>query len=238
MLLPIITFQVTAITFISKYILSRSNQGRIAEPLQNVRNNNNHNRTPKWAQQYGLVDTDEIRRKQRKSQWATRYNDRLPQSTLEGQQYEEGQEHGSSVDISIENGNAKGRSQPNGELWHDEDEQFYNPHKPSAPSSGRWHYPANFDDVEPIETGRRGKKKKEKKDRWERTQDAYSMTSEGDLGKKKKRRKRKTSEAASSVTAQDEVNEFPEDAEGGFYRERSQVRDEQQTEEQVFNHQF
>jgi uncharacterized membrane protein YqaE (UPF0057 family) len=209
--------------------------------IQNVRNNNNNTRTPKWVQRYGLVDNAEIKRKQRKSQWANRYNDRLPQSALEGQPYEEGQEHGSSVDISLEGGNGKAPRQPNGELWGPDDEQFYNPHKNSAPSSsGRWHYPANFDDVEPIETGKRGKKKKEKKDRWERTQDAYSMTSEGDSGKKKKR-KRKTAGAPSSVPVQDEVNEFPEDPEGGLYRERPQVSDKQQnkvTEEQAFNHEF
>jgi len=206
--------------------------------IQNVRNNKNHTRTPKWVQRYGLVDTSEIKRKERKNQWATRYNDRLPQSALEGQAYEEGQEHGSSVDISLEGGNAP-RMQPNGELWRSEDEQFYNPDTSSAPSSsGRWHYPANFDDVEPINTGKRGKKKKEKKDRWERTQDAYSMTSEGDSGKKR-RRKRKSSDAAT----RDEVNEFPEDPEGGLYSEQPQVPDERQkdaltTEEQVFNHEF
>ena len=190
-----------------------------------------------------MVDTDGIKRKERKSQWATRYNDRLPQSALEGQPYEEGQEQGSSVDISLESSNAKARRQPDGDLWHSEDEQYYNPDKSSAPSSsGRWQYPANFDDVEPVDTGKRGKKKKEKKDRWERTQDAYSQTSEGSAGKKKKKKKRKSSEAASSIAMEDDVNEFPEDAEGGLYRERPpQVPDKQEnkaTEEQFFNHQF
>lgn len=86
------------------------------------------------------------------------------------------------------------------------------------------------------------KKKKEKKDRWERTQDAYSQTSEGSPGKKKKKKKRKGSDAASSVAMEDDVNEFPEDAEGGLYRERPpQVPDKEEnkaTEEQFFNHQF
>ena len=214
------------------YLYSGSHYSSLNRP-QNVRNNKSHARTPKWAQRYGLVDTSEIKRKERKNQWATRYNDRLPQSALEGQAYEEGQEHGSSVDISLEDGNR----QPNGELWRPEDEQFYNPDKSSAPSSsGRWHYPANFDDVEPIDTGKRGKKKKDKKDRWERTQDAYSMTS-GDSGKKK-RRKRKSSD----TVTRDEANEFPEDPEGGLYGERPQVPDERQkdtlTEEQIFSHEF
>jgi len=211
--------------------------------IQNIRNNSTHARTPKWAQRYGLVDTSEIKRKERKRQWATRYNDRLPQSALEGQPYEEGQEQGSSVDIPLEGSNGNARRQPDGDLWRPDDERFYNPDKSSAPSSsGRWHYPANFDDVEPIDTGKRGKKKKEKKDRWERTQDAYSQTSEGSPAKKKKKKKRRTSEAASSVAMEDDVNEFPEDAEGGLYRERPpQVPDKQEikaTEEQIFNHQF
>ena len=190
-----------------------------------------------------MVDTSEIKRKERKRQWATRYNDRLPQSALEGQPYEEGQEQGSSVDIPLEASNGNARRQPDGDLWRPDDERFYNPDKSSAPSSsGRWHYPANFDDVEPVDTGKRGKKKKEKKDRWERTQDAYSQTSEGSPGKKKKKKKRKASDATSSVAVEDDVNEFPEDAEGGLYREQPpQVPDKQEskeTEEQFFNHQF
>ena len=185
-----------------------------------------------------MVDTSAIKRKERKRQWATRYNDRLPQSALEGQSYEEGQEQGSSVDIPLEGSNTRARRQPNGDLWRPDDEQFYNPDKSSPSSSGRWHYPANFDDAEPVDTGKRGKKKKEKKDRWERTQDAYSQTSEGSPGKKKKKKKRKVSEAASSVAVEDDVNEFPEDAEGGLYSERPQVPDKQATEEQIFNHQF
>ena len=180
-----------------------------------------------------------MERKQRKRQWATRYKDRLPQSALEGQPYEEGQDQGSSVDIPLESSNGKARRQPDGDLWRPDDERFYNPDKSSAPSSsGRWHYRANFDDAEPVNTGKRGKKK-EKKDRWERTQDAYSQTLEGSPGKKKKK-KRKTSEAGSSVAMED-VNEFPEDAEGGLYGERPQVTDKHEnetTEEQDFNHQF
>ena len=95
-------------------------------------------------QKYGLVDLSEIKRKERKSQWASRYKDRLPQSTLEGQPYEEGQAGGSSVDIhSVDEGV---RRHPNGELWRPEDEQYYNAPESSG-GGGRWHYPANFDDA-------------------------------------------------------------------------------------------
>ncbi len=113
--------------------------------FQNVRNNKNHTRTPKWIQRYGLVDISEIRRKERKSQWATRYHDRLPRSTLEGQPYEEGQERGSSTNLSVESGSGgRPKRQPNGELWRPEDESYYNPDKPgsvASSSGGRWHYP-------------------------------------------------------------------------------------------------
>jgi len=211
--------------------------------IQNIRNNKNHARTPKWAQRYGLVDTSEIKRKERKSQWANRYNDRLPASALEGQPYEEGQEHGSSVDIPLEGANGKPRRQPNGDLWRPEDETYYNPDKASVnSSSGRWHYPANFDDIEPISTGKKSKKKKEKKDRWERTQDAYSMSADGESQKKKKKKKRKSSDADSSI-ATHESNDFPEDPEGGLYGGHTSgpvdvTKNDKATEEEVFSHQF
>jgi len=53
--------------------------------LQNIRNNKNHRRTPKWAQRHGLVDTSDIKRKERRSQWASRYEERHAQSTLANQ---------------------------------------------------------------------------------------------------------------------------------------------------------
>jgi hypothetical protein len=43
--------------------------------LRKQANNKTHARTPKWAQRYGLVDTSEIKRKERKSQSQSRYND-------------------------------------------------------------------------------------------------------------------------------------------------------------------
>lgn len=214
---------------------------------QNIRNNKNHARTPKWAQRYGLVDTSEIKRKERKSQWANRYNDRLPRSTLEGQAYEEGQEHGSSIDVSLEGGSTRPRRQPNGELWNPEDENYYNPDKSSGNLSsggGRWHYPANFDDVEPEPTPKKSKKKKDKKDRWERTQDAYSMSAD-DVQKKRRKKKRKSTDADSSITGQ-EPADFPEDPEGGLYGDRqtrsagpeSRPGVDRTTDDQVFNHEF
>ncbi|KAJ6630804.1 hypothetical protein B0H10DRAFT_855682 [Mycena sp. CBHHK59/15] len=207
--------------------------------IQNIRNNKTHARTPKWAQRYGLVDTSEIKRKERKSQWQSRYNDRLPRSTLEGAPYEEGQERGSSVDVSSE-GHAPARSQTNGELWRPEDEQYYNAERAESTSSrGRWHYPANFDDAAtPSKSSKKGKKK-EKKDRWARTEDAYSISEEQTQRKKSKKKKSK-----SSLYSRDSTTEFPEDAEGGLYGDGPRAQADTtvpaatRTTDDVFNHEF
>jgi uncharacterized membrane protein YqaE (UPF0057 family) len=213
--------------------------------IQNIRNNKNHARTPKWAQRYGLVDTSEIKRKERKSQWATRYNDRLPQSTLENQEYEQGQEHGSSVDVSTEGHGGrrqKGDRQPNGNLWNPEDESFYGGEGESSSirtgtssGAGRWHYPANFDDAAPPKKSVKKKEKKEKKDRWARTEDAYSISEEQSS-------KRKTKKKSKSSTYSDSTTEFPEDAAGGLYGEPGEPPGQTQVHvsgtEDVFDHQF
>jgi hypothetical protein len=153
---------------------------------------------------------------------------------------EEGQEgQGSSIDLSIMDGE---RSRQNGELWRQEDEQFYKSEQTAAgTSSGRWRYPANFEDVEPIESPKRIKKKKEKKDRWERTSDAYSMADEN-AAKKKKKKKGKNAETASTVT-NDSGEAFPEDADGGLYGERqpsesTSVQRKKTTNEVIFDHEL
>lgn len=209
--------------------------------LQNIRNNKNHARTPKWAQRYGLVDTSEIQRKQRKSQWASRYNERLPQSTLEGQPYEEGQEQASSVDISTDV-NGVPQRQPNGELWRPEDESYYGTDANST-SSGRWRYPANFDDAALPSASKRGKKKKDKKDRWARTEDAYSLSEEQSHRKKSKRKKSRSSVAGGgSISSRDDTTDFPEAAEGGLYgdgpRSPEAPRESTRTADDVFRHEF
>lgn len=210
--------------------------------IQNIRNNKNHARTPKWIQRYGLVDTSEIKRKERKSQWASRYNDRLPRSTLEGQPYEEGQEQNSSIDLTSVDQGGRPRRQPNGDLWRPEDENYYNPDKDNAgSSSGRWHYPANFDDVAEVPVASKGgKKRKEKKDRWARTRDAYSVPPDEESRKKKKKKRRSSATSSGSAT---QGAEFPEDPEGDLYGARG-IEEEQDnkrvatTDEEVFNHQF
>jgi hypothetical protein len=133
----------------------------------------------------------------------------------------------------------------NGDLWRPEEEHFYgNQGGGSSASSGRWHYPANFDDaVAPSSGSKRSKKKKEKKDRWARTEDAYSI-SEQSSRKKSKKKKSKSSLAADSAYSREESTEFPEDAEGGLYGdgprgERNEApKPSRTTSDEVFNHEF
>ncbi|KAF4576568.1 UPF0057 (PMP3) family protein [Pleurotus pulmonarius] len=218
--------------------------------IQNIRNNKNHARTPKWAQRYGLVDTSEIRRKERKSQWANRYNDRLPESTYEGQPLEEGEVAGSSTSLPADAQRQSGKKQANGDLWRPEDEAYYNAEQDnnSTRSSGRWHFPANFDDAiadEPIKKHK--KKKKDKKDRWARTEDAYSLSEQTSKRKKSKKKRSSTvGDGAASTYSNNSTTEFPEDPEGGLYgpgpdraKDTTLPKENgQATDDTLFTHQF
>lgn len=48
--------------------------------IQNIRNNDTKNRTPKWAIRYGLVDDRPAKKLAKKRQWTGRFNDRVPPS--------------------------------------------------------------------------------------------------------------------------------------------------------------
>jgi len=213
--------------------------------IQNIRNNKSDRRTPKWAQRYGLVDMTALERRRKRAQWANRYNERAPRSTWEGAEYAEGQEPGdSSVDLSNDHTNNDGRTGPNGELWRPEDEQYYSK-KDNRKSQGRWNYPTNFEDaileVDPP------RKKKSKKDRWARTEDAYVREAEVSERRKRKKSKKNKSTVGESDThsrASGSTTEFPEDAEGGLYQDRTDTNQPQAAaqdktrEEAVFDHQF
>ncbi|KAF7789508.1 hypothetical protein EIP86_000454 [Pleurotus ostreatoroseus] len=219
--------------------------------IQNVRNNKNHRRTPKWIQKYGLVNTHEIKRKERRSQWAGRYSERLPHSALDEQPYEEGQDARSNADVSLENGDARRRNE-NGDYWSPQEEHFYGESNKSSPSvrsegSGRWHYPANFEDaIEEPSRKKSSRRKKDKKDRWARTEDAYSMNDAPTMSRRKKSKKHHgTTEADTYSTRSDSTggNEFPEDAEGGLYGETRHVPEQEavirrQNEDDIFTHEF
>lgn len=157
--------------------------------MQNIRNNKNNRRTPKWARRYGLVDTSEIERKQRKSQWANRYNERLPHSTLQDRDVEEGQVPSRSVE-SLD-GDTQ-RPSDGSTLWHTQDESYYGQGDSSSSlqngsSGGRWRYPANFDNTDPLTLQ---DSKKSKKDRWARTEDARRGIGLEDPARRKKKKKK------------------------------------------------
>jgi uncharacterized membrane protein YqaE (UPF0057 family) len=195
--------------------------------IQNIRNNKNHRRTPKWAQRYGLVDTSTIKRKERRSQWASRYDERLPSSALDNQPLEEGQNpEASSVSLSSESG-APRRRTGDGELWNAQDEQFYGQSNGSSESrSHRWHYPANFDDATASPAVAPKKKKKIKKDRFARTEDAYSITEDTTPRRKKKRSNRTAVDDESTYSRGESAGQGPEDPEGGLYGGSSHARQE------------
>jgi len=190
--------------------------------IQNIRNNQTNRRTPKWAARYGLVNTDKIERNKKRSGWAHRYNDRLPESTLEGAPYAEGQAGPASSSQDSLGNRSRPPTQPNGELWNEHDESYYGQNNASSPSvsSGRWHYPANFDDTVAPEK-KKTKKKKEKKDRWARTEDAYSVNEESSRKRKKKKSRSVTQDDDAHSGRSESQSEFPEDPEGGLYAPRS-----------------
>lgn len=189
--------------------------------LQNIRNNKNHRRTPKWAQRHGLVDSSDIKRKERRSQWASRYEERHAHSTLQDRPVEDGQ----VPDAASLNSSADSTAPPrrDGELWGAQDEQYYGQSNGGSSSEGRsrrWHYPANFEDADAIPASTPKKKKKIKKDRFARTEDAYSITDDTTPRKKKKRSKRTTvrdDDTHSTRSSSTGHPEFPEDPEGGLY---------------------
>ncbi|THH10206.1 hypothetical protein EW145_g1492 [Phellinidium pouzarii] len=216
--------------------------------IQNVRNNKNNKRTPKWAQRYGLIDTAKIERNRKRSQWASRYNDRLPHSAYEGQPLAEGEvaDHSGRPDSLLEP-DARTRN-GQGQFWSEEEERYYGKnsngntgHSTGSLDSGsvgggssRWRYPANFEDSLPsgeaigdLDGGKKKKKKKSKKDRWARTEDAYSNPPEDRKRRSKKSKGRSTVGGADadgfdrrSTGTSVEDTSFPEDAEGGLYGSR------------------
>lgn len=193
------------------------------------------------------MNTSEIRRKERRAQWAGRYNDRLPNSTLRNQPYEEGQEAGSSIDLASDENSLRQRPNGSGEFWSRNEERYYSQNGDSTSvrtvgSGGRWHYPANFEDAMPtVKSKKSRKKKKEKKDRWARTEDAYSI-GEGSSSKRKKTKKNRSTVGDSDTYSRNSSTEFPEDPEGALYGEPRRGAEGAQTqgltEEDIFNHEL
>jgi hypothetical protein len=164
---------------------------------------------------------------------------------------EEGQNPAASnVSLTGESAAPPQRRDGNGELWNAEDEQYYSQSNGSSETrSGRWHYPANFDDATAnpaLESSTPKKKKKVKKDRFARTEDAYSISEDTTRRKKKKRTNRSAvvDDESTYSRGSESTTQVPEDPEGGHYSERAeragaQGEDGARAEDNtVFDHQF
>ncbi|CED82667.1 Proteolipid membrane potential modulator [Phaffia rhodozyma] len=113
--------------------------------VQNIRNNTNKKRTPKWALKAGLVDDSEQQRRKAKNAWSGRYEERNAHSTLEGQDYEEGQIAdvlANPTDTSMAGGGGASRGRED-RLWDENEVEFYN--EAEAPNQRHHHYPMNFE---------------------------------------------------------------------------------------------
>jgi hypothetical protein len=117
-------------------------------------------------------------------------------------------------------------------LWKKDDESYYS--KTETGRSGRWRYPANFDDIAPSISSKKGKKK----DRWARTEDAYHQSEERSKRKKSKK-KRRASIAEGSVNSGNSF-EVPENPDGNNYHQEHAVPNEQEnvvtTTDDLLNH--
>jgi len=133
-------------------------------------------------------------------------------------------EEGQNPDVaSLSSSTDQTRRRADGELWNEQDEQYYGQSNGSSESrSQRWHYPANFDDASAspdLGSGTLKKKKKVKKDRFARTEDAYTMPEDTTRRRKKKRSNRSTvgDDDARSERSGSTAPEAPEAPEGGHY---------------------
>lgn len=143
--------------------------------------------------------------------------------------YEEGQIPDRKVDATPQ----PEAQQPAGDadLWNQDDESYYT--RSESGNSGRWRYPANFDDAAPPP----GSKKTKKKDRWARTEDAYHLSEERTRRKKSKKKRRSVAEESLASF------EAPEDPDGNNYRHQDAVPAAGQenmvaTTDELLNHQL
>ncbi|ORX40554.1 hypothetical protein BD324DRAFT_611212 [Kockovaella imperatae] len=138
--------------------------------IQNIRNNTNRARTPKWALKAGLINTADRERRAKKNQWAKRFDERNNQSTHVGQALEEGEVGDNYVPVSdAERERAERR--PHEGLWDDRgDTEYYN--EEPAPNQQHWSYPMNFSGAV-AEGGSKNRKDLARTtsngDRWERS---------------------------------------------------------------------
>lgn len=136
---------------------------------QNIRNNTNRNRTPKWVRKAGLVDPRDEERAKAKSTWAKRYNERNNESAHVGQALEEGEEGTNYIPEDPREAARRERMRNEG-LWTNEDEEWYNEERREAPNQHHWHYPANFEGTDAANPP---------EDRWSRSKNGRQSSTGG-----------------------------------------------------------
>lgn len=124
--------------------------------IQTVRNNKNNRRTPQWAVRHGLVDDSTIKRHKKRSEWSHRYNDRLPQSALDGAEFAADQVPDADPPPAPTMGGARSPAA----LWREDDsEGFYDRTKMDTPRGNKskkgWRFDGGFPD-EDAATGAGG----------------------------------------------------------------------------------
>ncbi|KAI9634097.1 uncharacterized protein MKK02DRAFT_38768 [Dioszegia hungarica] len=134
--------------------------------VQNIRNNENKARTPKWARKAGLVDPADEQRRIAKSQWKKRFDERNNVSTHVGAELEDGEVGGNYEPMDPRDEERRARMRNEG-LWRDEDAELYN--EDQAPNQRHHHWPMNFEGtVDDSRPARKGTGSSGTGDRWER----------------------------------------------------------------------
>ncbi|KAG8747413.1 hypothetical protein FRC10_001084 [Ceratobasidium sp. 414] len=129
--------------------------------IQTMRNNKNMKRTPQWAVRHGLVDDSSIKRHKKRNEWSHRYNDRLPQSALDGAEFAPDQVPDASGNTDLHNPNQTISRRPStiggarspAALWREDDaEGFYDRTKVEPPRGSKprrnsgWRFDGGFPD--------------------------------------------------------------------------------------------
>ncbi|KDN51160.1 hypothetical protein RSAG8_00789, partial [Rhizoctonia solani AG-8 WAC10335] len=125
--------------------------------IQTIRDNKNSRRTPQWALKHGLVDDSSINRRKQRREWSHRYNERLPQSALDGAEFAHDQVPDESTSAPAP---TVGGAQSPAALWREDDsEGFYDRSKMDAPRGNKpkkgWRFDGGFPD-EDAQTGAGG----------------------------------------------------------------------------------
>lgn len=93
--------------------------------LQNIRNNENKARAPKWARKAGLIDPAEENRRIAKSQWKKRFDERNNVSAHVGAELEDGEVGDNYVPVDPREEERIARLRNEG-LWDEGDAGYYN----------------------------------------------------------------------------------------------------------------